>query len=181
MVQDNLERLLRHVEVKRKEALIARQDTPDSDTLWLERHAVALLFCHQAIRSHDLRFLNAALKLNDWAFPYYQRPVSELRLAGYVQALTAQEQATQELSSMIRIVVMAPIHTSIYSRLVVHLAAQEADMEVAGVLTRTPWSLPRIRSEFRRDAPGWPRKWSASGCWPTNFLPRKMKPNHWQR
>ena len=52
---------------------------------------------------------------------------------------------------MIRIVVMAPIHTSIYSRLVVHLAAQEADMEVAGVMVRTPWSLPRIRSEFRRD------------------------------
>ncbi|MGD0709209.1 MAG: hypothetical protein ABSA51_12275, partial [Anaerolineaceae bacterium] len=45
-VQDNLERLLRHVEVKRKEALIARQDTPDGDTLWLERHTVAVLFCH---------------------------------------------------------------------------------------------------------------------------------------
>ena len=73
VVQDNLERLLRHVEVKRKEALVAKQDTPDSDTLWLERHAVALLFCHQASRSHDLRFLNAAMKLNDWAFPYYQR------------------------------------------------------------------------------------------------------------
>jgi hypothetical protein len=97
LVNDNLERLLRHVEVKRKDALVAQQDKLDVDALWLERHAVAVLFCHQAIRSHDLRFLNAALKLNDWAFPYYQKPVSEIRLAGYVQALTVQEQATQEL------------------------------------------------------------------------------------
>jgi len=52
---------------------------------------------------------------------------------------------------MIRIVVLAPIHTSVYSRLVVHLAAQEADMEVAGVIVRTPWSWTRIRSELRRD------------------------------
>jgi hypothetical protein len=97
LVNDNLERLLRHVEVKRKDALVAQQDKPDQDTLWLERHAVAVLFCHQAQCSHDLRFLNAALKLNDWAFPYYQKPVSKQRLASYVQALNAQEQAIQEL------------------------------------------------------------------------------------
>ena len=52
---------------------------------------------------------------------------------------------------MIRIVVLAPIHTSLYSRLVVHLAAQEPDIEVAGVIVRTPWSLARIRGELRRD------------------------------
>jgi len=97
IVNDNLERLLRHVEVKRKEALVAQQDVLDLDTLWLERHAVTVLFCHQAQRSHDLRFLNAAMKLNDWAYPYYQRPVSELRLASYVQALSTQEQAAGEL------------------------------------------------------------------------------------
>jgi hypothetical protein len=97
LVNDNLERLLRHVEIKRKEALIPNQETPDIETLWLERYAVVVLFCHQAQRSHDLRFLNAALKLNDWAFPYYQKPVSELRLASYVQALTVQEQAVKEL------------------------------------------------------------------------------------
>ena len=97
LVNDNLERLLRHVEVKRKEALVVQQDKTDVDALWLERHAVAVLFCHQAIRSHDLRFLNAVLKLNDWAFPYYQKPVSELRLASYVRALTVQEQTAQEL------------------------------------------------------------------------------------
>jgi len=97
LVDDNLERLLRHVEVKRKEALVVQQDTFDIDTLWLERHAVAVLFCHQARRNHDLRFLNAALKLNDWAFPLYQKPVSELRLASYLRALTEQEQVGQEL------------------------------------------------------------------------------------
>jgi methionyl-tRNA formyltransferase len=52
---------------------------------------------------------------------------------------------------MIRVVVLAPIHTSLYSRLVVHLAALEADIEVAGVIVRTPWSLARIRGELRRD------------------------------
>jgi folate-dependent phosphoribosylglycinamide formyltransferase PurN len=52
---------------------------------------------------------------------------------------------------MIRIVVLAPIHTSLYSRLVVHLAAQESDMEIAGVIVRMPWSWTRIRGELRRD------------------------------
>jgi len=52
---------------------------------------------------------------------------------------------------MIRIVVLAPIHTSLYSRLVVHLAALESEIEVAGVIVRTPWLLARIRGELRRD------------------------------
>jgi len=34
---------------------------------------------------------------------------------------------------------------------VTYLALQEKDIEVAAVIVRTPWSLKRIRSEFRRD------------------------------
>jgi len=73
---------------------------------------------------------------------------------------------------MIRIVVLAPIHTSLYSRLVVHLAAQEADMEVAGVVVRTPWSGTRIRGELRRDGARLAQKvvakWLLAGEQPTD-------------
>ena len=52
---------------------------------------------------------------------------------------------------MIRLAVLAPIQTSLYSRLVAHLAACEPGVELAGVLVRTPWTAGRIVGELRRD------------------------------
>ena len=52
---------------------------------------------------------------------------------------------------MIRLAVLAPIQTSLYSRLVAHLAACEPGVELAGVLVRTPWTAGRIVAELRRD------------------------------
>ncbi len=52
---------------------------------------------------------------------------------------------------MMRLAVLAPIQSSLYSRLVTHLAAMEDGIEVALIVVRTPWSLGRIRSELNRD------------------------------
>ena len=52
---------------------------------------------------------------------------------------------------MMRVVVLAPISTSLYSRIVVHTLARDSGVEVTGIVVRTPWTLNRISSEFRRD------------------------------
>ncbi len=52
---------------------------------------------------------------------------------------------------MIRLAVLSPIKTSLYSRLVVHLAAQDPEVSLTEVIVRTPWTYRRIRSELRRD------------------------------
>ena len=52
---------------------------------------------------------------------------------------------------MIRVAVLAPIKTSFYSRLVVHLAAREPGVTLSGVVVRSPWTYRRIRGELRRD------------------------------
>ncbi|MCR4414983.1 MAG: hypothetical protein NUV77_21400, partial [Thermoguttaceae bacterium] len=52
---------------------------------------------------------------------------------------------------MIRVAVLAPIRTSLYSRLVVHLSSIEPGVKVVAVLVRTPWTLARVTGELRRD------------------------------
>jgi methionyl-tRNA formyltransferase len=52
-----------------------------------------------------------------------------------------------------RLAILAPTQRSLYSRLVTHLAAQEAGVEVVTVLVRSLWSFQRLRSELRRDGP----------------------------
>jgi methionyl-tRNA formyltransferase len=52
---------------------------------------------------------------------------------------------------MIRVALLAPIAGSVYSRLVAHLAATESGVELAAIVVRSPWSVNRIKSEFRRD------------------------------
>lgn len=54
-------------------------------------------------------------------------------------------------SSPLRVVVLAPIGSSLYSRLVTWLASREAGVEVVGVVVRTPWTWRRLRDELRRD------------------------------
>ncbi len=92
-----LEKLLRHVEVRRKSCLPVLTASVFADQLWLERHAIAALFCRVARRHHDLRFLNAAFKLNDWAFTDPQSKSSPALLSAFLQALEEQETAAREL------------------------------------------------------------------------------------
>jgi folate-dependent phosphoribosylglycinamide formyltransferase PurN len=52
-----------------------------------------------------------------------------------------------------RLAVLAPTPSSLYSRLVTHLAAGEAGIEVVLIVVRSMLSPRRLRSEVRRDGP----------------------------
>lgn len=89
-LQTELERLLRRVEIKRRAALALAPDA-DTSTSRMEQHAVAILFSRAARHFQDLRFLNAALKLNDWAFPSHRRLRSGPNIDRYLWSLAEQE------------------------------------------------------------------------------------------
>ena len=93
----SLEALLRNVEIRRQRCLQPLLPAADVNALWLEKHDVAILFASTARRRRDLRFLNAAFKLNDWAFRPHRRLAPGPRLARYLLALSHQELAAAEL------------------------------------------------------------------------------------
>ena len=67
-IRVHLETLMRHVEVKREDCLSRFEPTVEDRTQRaLQYLNVAILFSRRAKREMDIRFLNAALKLNDWA------------------------------------------------------------------------------------------------------------------
>ena len=91
-LDDQLERLLRHVETRRQEALQQFSPALDKTTACLERHAVISLFLQITRVRNDLRFLNAALKLNDWALKAHRRlAADDPRLLRYVGNLVEQQ------------------------------------------------------------------------------------------
>ena len=52
---------------------------------------------------------------------------------------------------MIRVVILAPIHNSLYARLVIIGLLREKGIDVAGIVVRSLWNFQRFKSEFRRD------------------------------
>jgi methionyl-tRNA formyltransferase len=52
---------------------------------------------------------------------------------------------------MLKVLLFAPISTSLYSRLVLHGLLREQGVQVVGVAVRSPWNMQRIRSEWKRD------------------------------
>ena len=50
-----------------------------------------------------------------------------------------------------KVAILAPIGNSLYSLNTTHLLAQQKDVQVTGIVVRTPWDLARFRSEFQRD------------------------------
>lgn len=94
-IKGKMESLLRHIEVRRKGCF----KTPGTPHLrvWQKRHRAALLLCAFARQEKDLRYLNAALKLNDWSFRHYQGMFHRKGLPLYITALQEQEAAIQEL------------------------------------------------------------------------------------
>lgn len=89
-IHDSLERLLRHVEVRRKACLQPHPPLSWSET-WIEKHDVAYLFCVHARNSRDFRFLNGAMKLNDWGYRAYRRNASVEQTLSLVRAVLEQE------------------------------------------------------------------------------------------
>jgi hypothetical protein len=90
-----LESLLRHVETRRKAGL-RLSSAPEGQDPWMEWLAIAILFARAARRRGDLRFLNAALKINDWAYPSHRRTRLGPRLARYLLSAAEQETALEE-------------------------------------------------------------------------------------
>lgn len=92
----NLEYLLRHVEVKRR-ASLALDPPAAAPQVHLERCAASILFSQAARQLADLRFLNAALKLNDWEFQAHRRLAPGPQLWRYLLALAQAEQLLAEV------------------------------------------------------------------------------------
>ena len=87
-----MEVLLRHIEVRRKAGLMLLPEGR-MDQGFLERSQVAYLFSRAGVRWNDLRFLNAALKLNDWSFPYFRRAAVDSAAWWYALSLAGAESA----------------------------------------------------------------------------------------
>jgi hypothetical protein len=96
---EQAERLLRHVEVKRQQALAQVSPEIPPQRLTMEKWDVAILFSRGSVRHGDLRFLNAALKMNDWSLKSHgRRPrLSVEQRARFLLSLTEQESAAGAL------------------------------------------------------------------------------------
>jgi hypothetical protein len=90
------ERVLRHVEVKREHSLAHASPGVEPARLIVEKHGVAILFTRVALRHRDLRFLNAALKMNDWSLKRSGGAGPEQR-ARFLLSLAEQESAMRAL------------------------------------------------------------------------------------
>ena len=92
-----LESLLKYVEIKRKKTLSSFSQNITKESKTLEGLGISILFSRFAKRHSDIRFLNAALKMNDWFFPILRTAVSGKPLVYYLLSLTEQELTVAEL------------------------------------------------------------------------------------
>ena len=102
------ERLLRHVEVRRQDALkFDRTGLPDDASVLMEHLRFTIGMLEMARLFQDTRFFNAALKMNDWHYRKVRRlslpsrtdPVGMvpiLIVLHYVQSITEQEKLMVE-------------------------------------------------------------------------------------
>ena len=93
----NLEKLLKHVESRREESLNRFTKNLTKLQVLGEKIDISILFSHYARRHLDLRFLNAAFKLNEWLFPKCRLPGISQRFSNYLLALVEQEKNAMEL------------------------------------------------------------------------------------
>jgi hypothetical protein len=89
-----LETLLRHVEVRRQAGLIFRSVRSEMER-WGSVAQISVLFSRFAMRERDFRFLNAALKLNDWI---YRHGRDSKRNSGFLLALLEAEATLMEMT-----------------------------------------------------------------------------------
>jgi hypothetical protein len=92
-----MERLLRRIEVHRQDALQFDKVSTE-DERWAAIHQVSLLCSLFARQEGDYRFLNAALKINDWSYRHHQKKRAGLPLLLYLEALLEAEIALLEMA-----------------------------------------------------------------------------------
>lgn len=93
----SLESILRIVEVKRKKIINSYSQELTRDEKILEGLKISILLSRASRRHNDLRYLNAALKMNDWFFQIFRSVVTGKLLIYYLLALTEQEKSAAEL------------------------------------------------------------------------------------
>jgi hypothetical protein len=91
-----VEVLLRNIELRRKRCLQLRNSGSPTDR-WFELHDTAILIARAAVRFNDLRYLNAGLKLTDWALPVHRRSVPADLLTRYILAVSEVHLALEKL------------------------------------------------------------------------------------
>jgi hypothetical protein len=96
-LKTSIEALIRHIEIKRKNSLANFDPEVAENDLWMERHDIAICLARYAEKFKEYRVLNTLYKLNDWAFPYYQKKVDQNRQIKYIHALSKQEKVSEEL------------------------------------------------------------------------------------
>lgn len=92
-----IEKMLRHVEVRRKDCLRLRHGGSLADR-WFERHDASILMALSAREFNDLRYLNVAMKLMDWALPVHRRSVPADLLARYILAISEVQIAMEKMA-----------------------------------------------------------------------------------
>ena len=93
----SLESLLKLFEVKRKKAIRAFQRDLSTTSMVLNGLQISILFSRAARRHHDLRFLNIALKMNEWYLPIINKEGDDALIINFLLAMTEQEIAAPEL------------------------------------------------------------------------------------
>ena len=96
-VRSEAERLLRHVENRRKKSLSQFSDNLDEQDAFKEKAELAFFFSRYAKRHSDLRFLNAAFKLNEWLMGSYRKVHDKQLREKFLLALAEQENSVVEL------------------------------------------------------------------------------------
>lgn len=96
-VEKNMEALLRHVEIYRRDCFPEFFPSLQEEQAWLERLDILILFSRYARRHRDLRFLNATLKIHDFWFKTLAKPSCSQCLARFAVSLAEQELSTKEL------------------------------------------------------------------------------------
>jgi hypothetical protein len=85
-----IERIMRHVELHRTNAFPSTAMLRGDD-LWVEKHQAAILLTRAGDILNDMRYLNSALKLNDFAFRAHRRFQPDLRHTLFLRSLAEVE------------------------------------------------------------------------------------------
>lgn len=92
-----IESLLKLVETKRKKALKAFSPNLTTEVILYEGLRISIMFSRVSRRNCDLRFLNTAIKMNDWYYPVFKSAHTGKLLMNYLLALTEQEITASEM------------------------------------------------------------------------------------
>jgi len=96
-VRSEAERLLRHVEYHRRRSMTLFSEILTEIDSFKEKADMAVFFSRYALRHLDLRFLNAAFKLNEGLMRIYRRPQDLDSRLKFLLALGEQEKSAREL------------------------------------------------------------------------------------